>query len=477
MLAAVLAGFVLAASSPRAPVAGEAGAVAPERLQAALDAARPGATLRLRPGTYPGRFVLRRPVILEGAAGTARTVLQASEGPALTVSSAGLVRLSRLDVEAAEAGVVIAGESRATLADVSVVSARGSALRVENRAQVFLRDVRLACRVVADPPEELVAHALSATGALVDADGLTTSGCDRALQAASSELRLRRTAVKAPARAGLHLLQSRAEISGLVVELARGNEGPALFTAESTLAGKSLVVRGGEHGLLARRGSLDLEDVRVEGAHYSAIALVGMRTVLRRVRITGPFADGAVVSTDSTLLQVDDLEVARAGALGIMVVRTPMKLSRVTVSGATSDADGDFGHGVVVGEGDASISELRVVEGEGAALYVTGATDVELRGGSAKSVGAGFVALNRARLRVHGFTLQGAILGALASERARMELDRTRLESSSVGTVACRGAVIDRGEDVTVVAPKETGSCWGKGSADGNWRAFKGGAR
>jgi hypothetical protein len=87
-------------------------------LQAALDAAPPGAVLHLRPGLYAGPLVLRRPVTLIGPA----TIVVGTDRPAITIT-ASKVNLADISVIGGETGIFITRATSVRLENVRVAGA------------------------------------------------------------------------------------------------------------------------------------------------------------------------------------------------------------------------------------------------------------------------------------------------------------------------------------------------------------------
>lgn len=170
--------------APRVDVAGDGSA--PHRtVQAAVDAAAPGATLRIGPGTFEGPVVLRRPVTLVGAgAGATRLVadlafdLDAAKSaqdrgagvrPTLSLQAEGAVALEDLALSGRAAGqsasyVVHARAGTSVFTRCAIVDSPGNGVLVGSKAQVTL--------------EGCLVSAIAREGVEVQGGRATLRGCD-----------------------------------------------------------------------------------------------------------------------------------------------------------------------------------------------------------------------------------------------------------------------------------------------------------
>lgn len=436
--------------------------VKPGGLAAALVNAPAGAVLRLLPGTHEGPFVVRRDVTLLGS-GPGITFLTSKRSPVVVFSGAGKVHLRALTVRT-DRHALVARQSDVELRGVEL-QAGGVALSASDSV-VKLEDVSVICTGPANDAER--SHAMTVNDGRLEVLNVAVTGhCARGVQASRSAVRIQGLVVSGASRAALHLLDSHTEFDDLVLHLERGADSPALFLARTAITGTDFTATGGDHGVLARAGTMTLRRVRIEHVSRSGIALVGVNASLAEVSLNGPFIDGGVVATDAPGLALQEVTVTNAGQSGVLVVRTPLEILGGAISGARSDDIDQFGHGVMVQEASARLTNLSVSDSDGAAIYVSGISSVDADGVVASSSGAGIVVTHLARVKARGLTVNaGTPMGVFATEGAKVTLDDSLLASSKVGSMACQGASIERSPTVKVEAPDVSGSCW----FGGDWR-------
>lgn len=334
--------------------------------QEILDQKAEGGTVELPAGNY-GPLIVRRAVTVKGR--QAKT------------------RLSSLVVDENVRGVRLQSL-------VLVGTKEAPAVDVRRGASVYLDQVDVEC-------EPGSPTGLFVSGAAEASELTGGKGCERAFDVQQGSLILRSSEVVGE-RTAVRLVDASLEASNVRLEVVEVINGAALASARSKIRLDDVSLSGGEQTVLARSGRLEGERVRVSGS-VTGIALVQGAARLKNVWLHGPFTHAALMASDAPDVRISGLVVEKAGATGVLAVRATLKLSLLSVSGARSDADGDFGNGVTLQTSRAEIDGLTVKDAQRAGLYAAKSTaqvsDLDVR-----ESGVAVAAVNGATVTIHRFS-------------------------------------------------------------------------
>lgn len=117
-----------------------------DSIQAAINFALAGTTIRISPGVYTESITLDKDVILLGDGETAEVIIEAQDAPVLVSSGAGTVRQLTLKNSAmvgTPPALLVQGQSRIVLEQLIIESASGAAIRVQDTASPRLQASQL----------------------------------------------------------------------------------------------------------------------------------------------------------------------------------------------------------------------------------------------------------------------------------------------------------------------------------------------
>ncbi|MBQ0954146.1 right-handed parallel beta-helix repeat-containing protein [Streptomyces coelicoflavus] len=375
----------------------------------ALAAARTGALISVRPGTYAENMVIHTRVTLTAAEGRGTVEIRPRSGSVLTLR-ADAVMLSELTLRGsdAEEPAVDVRRGQAALDGCEVVGAAWTALVAGGTGSLALRD----CRV--SNPQGAGIVVTSTTPTTVESCTLEHLGTSALVLAEQGEARVRDCTVR-DARGNGVLANGEARGTVEDCDISSTDKPSLALEQNSALTVSRTVVHDTSTGVhLSSAGRTTLEDVRVSGASVNGITLAqGTDPVLRRCR------------------------VSRTRGHGVLV---------------TDRARGTFEDCWVDGAQDA-------------ALRVAGAASPALTGLSVRGCeGAGLLLEEDSAAELDHLEVNGGSPAIAVRDGANPLLRRARLvEPSGDGITATRGAR-GRAEDCEIVRPKDAGVRVGSGS-------------
>lgn len=344
-----------------------------------------GGTIELPAGNHP-ELILRRAVTLRGQGEPTRLA-------PLVVEEKG-VRLESLVVRATE---------------------NAPAIDVRKGASLHLRHVRVECSPAA-PTGLLIAGR-------VEAHELTVSkGCERAVDIREGHLILRSSHIVGE-RVAMRVVDAALEARGVRLEVSDPENGAVLVAARSDVRLSKVSLSGGEQGLLVRGGTTTGREIRVDGT-VTGIGFVQATACLERVRLQGPFSHAGVLASDAPDVRICGLDVERAGASGVLALRSTLLLSDVSVAGARVDADGDFGNAVTLQASNVDIDGLVVRDAQAAALHA-GKSVVRVKSLQVRESGVAVIADNRASVVVEGLSKDERTHTAVSAEASTVRFEET----------------------------------------------------
>jgi hypothetical protein len=246
----------------------------------------------------------------------------------------------------------------------------------------------------------------------------------RAIESDAAKVNLQAVAFQ-DAVTALQVLGGEAEVTSL---WSGGGRGPAVHLGRgAVVALRDIEIEGHEYGVLAgEQVRLDASDVRSQGAERAGVAVE--RAVVRLADVSiqdaGNLGGLQLTEADAT---VSGLRVRGARFAGVQVVGGTARLERVDVEKVRREAEGD-GDGVLLHRADVRLDWLRV-EGVGASgLRVGSGTRAWVGTLEAVDVPQAVLAADAgAEVRVgvlSGTKVGGALVAAL--ERAVVEVDTLR---------------------------------------------------
>ena len=356
MLAAALLAMGLGAAlhvRANAPLGGDGSEERPfAKISEALAHAPHGGTVSLAPGLYEEALVLDRPVTLTGS--SAKTVIAAPPGSAVSVDVRAPAHLLDLDVQGGRVGVH--ATAAVQLRDVRLRGQPDAAVDCEAGARCELSQVRI---------ESSFAQASGVRGGgEVLIDGVEISGPFRRALDVSGSLTGRELFVHG-AVTGLQAAGAKVTLRAARFEDLRGT---CIFGARGTLALTGLEVSGCEAGIEVREGEqVELRDAEIARCIRVAISSTEAKIVGRDLLVQGPSRDGAVMISGGSLSLVDT-RFHNPGPTGIAARLAKVHLQGLTVEGARMDRDGDFGDGLFLYDSELSGQGLLARSCEGAAI-------------------------------------------------------------------------------------------------------------
>jgi hypothetical protein len=399
---------------------GDGSSARPYRSLKSALAARRGAFV-LRPGEYPGPFVIRNPTELRGEGAV---VLTAPAGKTVLTTHSELL-LVGVHLRGGDLGLTGSGHWR--VEHVQFQEQRHTAL--EHR-----------------------------TGHLVirESQFQGTDASRRGLAASKdSTLRLESVEVRGPYIRGAELNGSSAEI---VKSMFEGVE-TAIQAVDAKLSLRDVTIQGGTGpGIFCTRGSTELVDVRIAGHDYGVMCRDAGRLLLRGVFSSG--ASRAGIALVGGTVEASDLVVTAAGNFGgVQLVGTTATLREFWIHGSQaygiSARQGSLQahHGTITdvrenaGDSDgihlrsirAELSSLHIGRVRGAAVLAAEASQVRIRDVFLERIGsAGIVTDTGASIEAESLvaqTLDGPL--AIALGRSRVHVDGFTMKGGKTAVVSC----------------------------------------
>ncbi len=331
---------------------------------AALEAARDGDAIEVRPGLYPERLHIEKRVALSGPRAA---VLVGEDASAPVVELAAPATLSGLSIQGGAVGV----------------------------------DARAGARLVGLSFSGQRRTAVRSLGARVEVEGGTFSALfDQSpligVDAQGGEARVRGARFEGPFRFAVRARGARLAVLDATIEGAVGGvaclegcegevrasslaqgRGTGLFASASRLRAVDCLVSHYEYCALARQGaSLELEDMVSAFCENAGVASVESRLVARHLIHVGAARHGAIEIVGGSA-RVEEGALIDPGPAGISSRRGEVEVRGTAVARPTSDGDGTFGDGIFAFEP----TMLRV---EGALIGQTPGAGIVVQGGAAE---------------------------------------------------------------------------------------------
>ncbi|MEV7893291.1 right-handed parallel beta-helix repeat-containing protein [Streptomyces cyaneofuscatus] len=402
----------------------------------ALAAARTGALISVRPGTYAENLVIHTRVTLTAAEGRGTVEIRPRSGSVIALR-ADAVMLSELTLRGgdSELPAVDVRRGQAAFDGCEIVGAAWTAMLAGGTGSLALRD----CRV--SNPQGAGVVVTSTTPTTVESCTLEHLGTSGIVLAEQGEARIRDCTVRGARGNGL---LANGETRGTVEDCdISSTDKPSIALEEnSAVSVVRTVVHDTSTGVhLSSSGRTTLEDVRVTGASGNGIALAGgTDPVLRRCRVSRVRGHGVVV-TDRARGTFEDCWVdgAQGAALRVAGASSPA-LTGLTVR----DCEGA---GLLLEEDAApELDRLEVIGSSPAVALLGGANPLLRRARLVEPTGDGIAASRDARGRVEDCEIvrpKGA--GVRVASGSTLYL-----AGGGVSDTATSGLVVEDGGNVTV---------------------------
>ncbi|MFC8592136.1 right-handed parallel beta-helix repeat-containing protein [Streptomyces atroolivaceus] len=402
----------------------------------ALAAARTGALISVRPGTYTENLVIQTRVTLTAAEGRGTVEIRPRSGSVVALR-ADAVMLSELTLRGgdAELPAVDVRRGQAAFDGCEIVGAAWTAMLAGGTGSLALRN----CRV--SNPQGAGIVVTSTTPTTVESCTLEHLGTSGLVLAEQGEARIRDCTVRDARGNGL---LANGESRGSVEDCDISSTDKPSIALEQNCAVSVVrtVVHDTSTGVhLSSTGRTTLEDVRVTGASGNGIALAGgTDPVLRRCRVSRVRGHGVLV-TDRSRGTFEDCWVdgAQGAALRVAGAASPA-LTGLTVR----DCDGP---GLLLEEDSApELDRLEVIGGSPAVAVLGGANPLLRRARLVEPSGDGIAATKDARGRAEDCEIvrpKGA--GVRVASGSTLYL-----AGGGVSDTATSGLVVEDGGNVTV---------------------------
>ncbi|MEU8767472.1 right-handed parallel beta-helix repeat-containing protein [Streptomyces griseus] len=402
----------------------------------ALAAARTGALISVRPGTYAENLVIHTRVTLTAADGRGTVEIRPRTGSVIALR-ADAVMLSELTLRGGdpELPAVDVRRGQAAFDGCEIVGAAWTAMLAGGTGSLALRD----CRV--SNPQGAGIVVTSNTPTTVESCTLEHLGTSGFVLAEQGEARIRDCTVRGARGNGL---LANGEARGTVEDCdVSSTDKPSIaLEGDSAVSVVRTVVHDTSTGVhLSSTGRTTLEDVRVTGASGNGIALAqGTDPVLRRCRVSRVRGHGVVV-TDRARGTFEDCWVdgAQGAALRVAGASSPA-LTGLTVR----DCEGA---GLLLEEDAApELDRLEVIGSSPAVALLGGANPLLRRARLVEPAGDGIAATRDARGRVEDCEIvrpKGA--GVRVASGSTLYL-----AGGGVSDTATSGLVVEDGGNVTV---------------------------
>ncbi|MFF1277578.1 right-handed parallel beta-helix repeat-containing protein [Streptomyces marokkonensis] len=402
----------------------------------ALAAARTGALISVRPGTYAENLVIHTRVTLTASEGRGTVEIRPRSGSVLTLR-ADAVMLAELTLRGsdAEEPAVDVRFGQAAFDGCELIGAAWTALLAGGTGSFALRD----CRVT--NPQGAGIVITSATPTSVESCTLEHLGSSGLVLAERGEARIRGCTVRDARGNGL---LANGDARGILEDCdISSTDKPSIALEQNcALSVVRTVVHDTSTGVhLSSAGRTALEDVRITGASANGITLAGgTDPVLRRCRISRVRGHGVLV-TDQGRGTFEDcwVEDAQSAALRVSGAASP------TLTGLTvRDCDQA---GLLLEENSApELDRLEVIGGSPAVAVRTGANPLLRRARLVEPAGDGMAITEGARGRAEDCEIirpKGA--------GVRVAADATLyLAGGGVSEAADNGLTVEDGGNVTV---------------------------
>ncbi|MFZ4265083.1 right-handed parallel beta-helix repeat-containing protein [Streptomyces arboris] len=402
----------------------------------ALAAARTGALISVRPGTYAENLVIHTRVTLTAAEGRGTVEIRPRSGSVIALR-ADAVMISELTLRGgdSELPAVDVRRGQAAFDGCEIVGAAWTAMLAGGTGSLALRD----CRV--SNPQGAGVVVTSTTPTTVESCTLEHLGTSGIVLAEQGEARIRDCTVRGARGNGL---LANGETRGTVEDCdISSTDKPSIALEEnSAVSVVRTVVHDTSTGVhLSSAGRTTLEDVRVTGASGNGIALAGgTDPVLRRCRVSRVRGHGVVV-TDRARGTFEDCWVdgAQGAALRVAGASSPA-LTGLTVR----DCEGA---GLLLEEDAApELDRLEVIGSSPAVALLGGANPLLRRARLVEPAGDGIAASRDARGRVEDCEIvrpKGA--GVRVASGSTLYL-----AGGGVSDTATSGLIVEDGGNVTV---------------------------
>ncbi|MEU5165443.1 right-handed parallel beta-helix repeat-containing protein [Streptomyces mutomycini] len=402
----------------------------------ALAAARTGALISVRPGTYAENLVIHTRVTLTAAEGRGTVEIRPRTGSVVALR-ADAVMLSELTLRGgdAELPAVDVRRGQAAFDGCEVIGAAWTAMLAGGTGSLALRD----CRV--SNPQGAGIVVTSTTPTTVESCTLEHLGTSGLVLAEQGEARMRDCTVRDARGNGL---LANGETRGSVEDCDISSTDKPSIALEGNCAVSVVrtVVHDTSTGVhLSSSGRTTLEDVRVTGASGNGIALAGgTDPVLRRCRVSRARGHGVLV-TDRARGTFEDCWVdgAQGAALRVAGAASPA-LTGLTIR----DCDGA---GLLLEEDSAAeLDRLEVIGGSPAVAILAGANPLLRRARLVEPNGDGIAAGRDARGRVEDCEIvrpKGA--GVRVASGSTLYV-----AGGGVSDTATSGLIVEDGGNVTV---------------------------
>ncbi|MFF8470478.1 right-handed parallel beta-helix repeat-containing protein [Streptomyces griseus] len=402
----------------------------------ALAAARTGALISVRPGTYAENLVIHTRVTLTAADGRGTVEIRPRTGSVIALR-ADAVMLSELTLRGGdpELPAVDVRRGQAAFDGCEIVGAAWTAMLAGGTGSLALRD----CRV--SNPQGAGIVVTSTTPTTVESCTLEHLGTSGFVLAEQGEARIRDCTVRGARGNGL---LANGEARGTVEDCdVSSTDKPSIaLEGDSAVSVVRTVVHDTSTGVhLSSTGRTTLEDVRVTGASGNGIALAqGTDPVVRRCRVSRVRGHG-VVATDRARGTFEDCWVdgAQGAALRVAGASSPA-LTGLTVR----DCEGA---GLLLEEDAApELDRLEVIGSSPAVALLGGANPLLRRARLVEPAGDGIAATRDARGRVEDCEIvrpKGA--GVRVASGSTLYL-----AGGGVSDTATSGLVVEDGGNVTV---------------------------
>ncbi|MFE7453905.1 right-handed parallel beta-helix repeat-containing protein [Streptomyces griseus] len=402
----------------------------------ALAAARTGALISVRPGTYAENLVIHTRVTLTSADGRGTVEIRPRTGSVIALR-ADAVMLSELTLRGGdpELPAVDVRRGQAAFDGCEIVGAAWTAMLAGGTGSLALRD----CRV--SNPQGAGIVVTSTTPTTVESCTLEHLGTSGFVLAEQGEARIRDCTVRGARGNGL---LANGEARGTVEDCdVSSTDKPSIaLEGDSAVSVVRTVVHDTSTGVhLSSTGRTTLEDVRVTGASGNGIALAqGTDPVVRRCRVSRVRGHGVVV-TDRARGTFEDCWVdgAQGAALRVAGASSPA-LTGLTVR----DCEGA---GLLLEEDAApELDRLEVIGSSPAVALLGGANPLLRRARLVEPAGDGIAATRDARGRVEDCEIvrpKGA--GVRVASGSTLYL-----AGGGVSDTATSGLVVEDGGNVTV---------------------------
>ncbi|GAB2938668.1 MULTISPECIES: right-handed parallel beta-helix repeat-containing protein [unclassified Streptomyces] len=402
----------------------------------ALAAARTGALISVRPGTYAENLVIHTRVTLTAAEGRGTVEIRPRSGSVVALR-ADAVMFSELTLRGgdSELPAVDVRRGQAAFDGCEIVGAAWTAMLAGGTGSLALRD----CRV--SNPQGAGIVVTSTTPTTVESCTLEHLGTSGVVLAEQGEARVRDCTVRGARGNGL---LANGETRGTVedCDISSTDKPSIALEGDSAVSVVRTVVHDTSTGVhLSSAGRTTLEDVRVTGASGNGIVLaVGTDPVLRRCRVSRARGHGLLV-TDRARGTFEDCWVdgAQGAALRVAGASSPA-LTGLTVR----DCEGT---GLLLEEDAApELDRLEVIGSAPAVALQGGANPLLRRARLVEPAGDGIAAAKEARGRVEDCEIvrpQGA--GVRVASGSTLYL-----AGGGVSDTATSGLVVEDGGNVTV---------------------------